>query len=70
MLIFEDEAEKGVHLLRNSPGAWLQKGKELRVRNAETYFGPMSYQVSSPDGQRLEAWIEPPQRERLDWIRL
>jgi len=70
MLIFEDEAEKGVHLLRNSPAAWLQKGKEVRVRNAETYFGPMSYQVNSADGQRLEARIEPPQRERLDWIRL
>jgi hypothetical protein len=69
MLVFEN-ADGGLDLLRNSPGAWLRSGKQLEVRGAETYFGPISYQVRAVDGQRVEAEIQTPSRERPKWIRL
>jgi len=69
MLIFEDEGSRGIHLLRNSPGSWLRAGKQIRVERAETYFGRMGYKVSSL-GEQIEAEIESPSRERLDWVRL
>lgn len=69
MLVFENQ-DGGLDLLRNSPGAWLNAGKEINVRGAETYFGPMSYHVRAINDQRVEAEIEAPTRERPKWIRL
>ena len=70
MLIFEDEGGRGIHLLRNTPSAWLVAGKQIRVERAETYFGRMSYKISTLSAQRIEAEIQSPSRERADWIRL
>jgi len=69
MLVFEDEQARGLHLLRNSPGAWLAPGKKVRVERAETYFGPISYTVETLE-QRIMADIESPEREPVEWIRL
>lgn len=70
MLVFENEAGQGLDLLRNSPSTWLEGGKHIRVQRAETYFGQVSYTVRSMDGERIEAEIESPDRDRLAWIRL
>jgi hypothetical protein len=70
MLIFEDEREQGLHLLRNSPGAWIGEGNEIRVENAQTFFGPMGYTVRSLDERRVQVDIRPPSREPLKWLRL
>ncbi len=59
MLVFENEGGKGLDLLRNSPSAWLEDGKNIRVRGALTKFGIVSYEVHSTD-KDVEATIECP----------
>ncbi|MEW5977402.1 MAG: hypothetical protein AB1898_16545 [Acidobacteriota bacterium] len=70
MLVFEDQKEPGLHVLRNSPSTWLQPGKEIRVDNAETYFGPISYRIVGRESGQIEAEIQAPQRTPVNWIRL
>ncbi len=71
MLILEelrDNRETGdIHLLAGVPRAWLQEGKRIRVANAPSYFGPISFQVESARGT-ITARIQPPTRDR--WRRL
>ncbi len=69
MLVFEDESGQGIDLLRNSPVAWLKPEKRIRVERAETYFGPVSFEVVS-FGSRIEAEIKAPSRTSPEWIRL
>jgi hypothetical protein len=69
MLVFENEDGQGIDLLRNSPTAWLRPEKRVRVERAETYFGPMSYRLTS-FGARVEAVIESPSRTPPRYIRL
>ncbi|MCW5983105.1 MAG: hypothetical protein KIT09_33760 [Bryobacteraceae bacterium] len=68
MLVFENDGG-GLDLLRNAPSVWLREGKEIDVRGAETYFGPLRYHVRAAGG-RVEAEIETPSRERPQSIRL
>ena len=70
MLIFENEAGFGIDLLRNSPSKWLEPGKEIHVKDAETRFGPMSVHIRAKTNNQVEAEIHPPQREAVEWIRL
>jgi hypothetical protein len=69
MLVFEDEPARGLHLLRNSPGAWLEPVKKVCVERAETYFGPISYTVETLDNKIL-ASVQSPEREPVEWIRM
>ncbi|NLE57560.1 MAG: hypothetical protein GX616_04315, partial [Planctomycetes bacterium] len=42
---------------------WLKDGMKISVKNAPTFFGPVSYQiVSSVSAGRIDATIEPPTR--------
>jgi hypothetical protein len=46
-----------------TPRAWLENGKRITVKNAATYFGPMSYEIISHTGKDfIEATIDPPRR--------
>jgi hypothetical protein len=69
LLVFENESGQGIDLLRNSPVAWLRPQKRIRVERAETYFGPLSYNVVS-FGARIEAEVKSPSRTPPRWIRL
>ena len=70
MLVFENESGRGIDLLRNSPSAWLEPGKEIRVKDAQTHFGPLSLYVKTGPNNQLVAEVDPPRREAVDWIRL
>jgi hypothetical protein len=70
ILVFEQEEGRGIDLLRNSPSAWLGAGKRISVKRAQTYFGPISYEIRAGDGRSIEAEIEAPSRDPVDWIRL
>jgi hypothetical protein len=69
MLVFEDFREAGIELLRNSPSAWLQPGNQIRIERAQTYFGPMGFQIRAA-GSSIEADIELPVRNQVRWIKL
>ena len=50
-------------LARATPRAWLEQGQRVAVRNAPTYFGPVSYElVSDVERGRLTATITLPSR--------
>lgn len=70
MLVFESEDGRGLDLLRNAPSSWLRAGRRIRVERAETYFGPLSLEVHSPEALRVEARIETPSQRRPERIRL
>jgi len=70
MLVFENESGRGIDLLRNSPSAWLEPEKEIRVKDAQTHFGPLSLHVKTGTNNRVVAEVDPPRREAVDWIRL
>jgi len=47
MLVREDTQTSQLHLASALSPLWLQKGKEIRVENAPTDFGSVSYQIKS-----------------------
>jgi hypothetical protein len=69
MLVFEDESEEGLHLLRNAPNAWFEEGKGVVIERAQTYYGPLALRASNQDGS-LVLEIETPARQAPSWIRL
>jgi hypothetical protein len=59
MLIREDGEQ--LRLGQAIPRPWLEGGKEVRVENAPTLFGPASYSIRSLDGaRRMTIELEPP----------
>ncbi len=61
MLVREDGER--LRLGQAIPRAWLEGGKEVRVANAPTLFGPTSYAIRSFDGaRRMTIELEPPVR--------
>lgn len=70
MLIFEDLPRKSIHLLRNSPSAWLRPGSRIRVEAAETYFGEIKFEFAVPAGDRIEGQIAIPNRQPMELLRL
>lgn len=48
------------------PRAWLQRGKQIRVNNAPTYFGDVSFNIEgeSPDGE-ISATVELSHRKKV-----
>jgi hypothetical protein len=59
MLVHERSDE--LHLLAAVPDGWLADGKEIRIENAPTHFGPMSLRIKgTADGVKIE--FSPPKR--------
>lgn len=50
-----------LHLLLGAPDWWLKKGKEIRIENAPTHFGPMSLSVRGT-AKGAEVNLDPPHR--------
>ncbi len=51
-----------LHLLAGAPDGWLENGKEIRVENAPTHFGPLSLTVrGTAKGVRVK--LDPPRRQ-------
>ena len=51
-----------LHLLLGAPDWWLEKGREIRIENAPTHFGPMSLRVrGTATGAELK--LDPPHRQ-------
>lgn len=56
MLYLEKDEE--LRLLQGVPRAWLSRGEEIRVRNARSYFGPISFEIAvDGTGQRIDVDI-------------
>lgn len=51
-----------LHLLAGAPDGWLGDGKEIRVQNAPTHFGPMSLKIHGT-AKGVEVKIDPPRRQ-------
>lgn len=52
-------------LARGTPRRWLEGRQQIIVRQAPSYFGPLSYQIQSSVRQRkIEATVNPPRRNR------
>jgi len=57
------ERDQDLWLAPLTPSEWLRNGKVVSVRNAPTYFGPVSYRIESAIATgRIEAAIDPPTR--------
>lgn len=57
MLIFDEDNE--LRLCWTTPREWLEQGKSISVKNAPTFFGPISYRVTSDvDSGRITARVE------------
>lgn len=55
------ESGNDLHLLTAVPDGWLDVGKEIRVENAPTHFGPVSFVVrGGPEGVDVEMTSKPP----------
>lgn len=55
------EQGEDLHLLMAVPDWWLEKGREIRVENAETHFGPMGFSVRGTD-KGAQVTVDKPQR--------
>ena len=67
MLLFENEEENGLEILRNAPSRWFEPGKVVQVRNAPTYFGAVNYRITS-SADMIECAIDPPTRQEVAWV--
>jgi hypothetical protein len=76
MLVTEERGAAGGYsgnllLLAGVPRAWLEHGKEIRVRELPTHFGPVSLEVRSHTGKRrIEARVTPPARNPCQTVKL
>jgi hypothetical protein len=50
-----------LHLLSGAPDGWLEPGHEIRVENAPTHFGLLSFQVRGK-AKGVEVSLDPPRR--------
>jgi len=50
-----------LHLLSGAPDGWLEPGREIRVQNAPTHFGPLSLRVRGR-ANSVEVKFDPPRR--------
>lgn len=65
------EEGKTLHLLAGVPRAWMEDGKCIQVSRAATYFGPLSFQVTSHvEAGTIQATIECSSRRKPDCVRL
>ena len=69
MLATEDNGV--LWLAKGTPRAWLRQGKEISVAELPTFYGKLTYTVSSDvDNRRITAEIALPQRKALSELRL
>jgi len=62
-LMFVAEIEGKLHLGRGLPRYWLEDGNSIGIKNAATYFGPMSYEIRSRAAAGTIAMsLDPPTR--------
>jgi len=62
-MMFIQEEGNTLYLGRGLPRAWLASDRGVAIRNAATYFGPVSLEMRPLDGgERILAQIEPPLR--------
>lgn len=62
-MLVREEGDRLI-LAQAAPQSWLEHGKSVRVQNAPTHFGPLSYQIDSLAGQgRIAVRIDPPKRQ-------
>jgi len=50
-----------LYLAKAAPASWFKPGERIELRDAATYFGPVSYTISVTDSS-IEARITPPRR--------
>jgi hypothetical protein len=69
LLVMEDA--DSLWLARATPRAWLEEGKKIKVKNAPTHFGEVSYEiVSVADEGKIVATVEMPARNPPKSVRL
>lgn len=69
MLATEDNGV--LWLAKGTPRAWLRQGEEISVAELPTFYGKLTYTVSSDvDNRRITAEIALPQRKALSELRL
>ncbi len=62
-LMFIEEKGDELYLGKAIPRYWLKHGEKIAIRNAATYFGPMSFEMRSfVDDGRIEMTLDPPTR--------
>jgi len=62
-LMFVAELDGTLHLGRALPRYWLRDGQTVAIRNAQTYFGKLSYEIRSKANEgRIEMSLDPPNR--------
>lgn len=58
-------------LAKGTPRAWLEQGKRVVVRDAPTYFGPLSYSIDSEVAEgSIRATIRVPSRRPITTLKL
>jgi hypothetical protein len=67
MLVMEEGRE--LRLAMGTPRAWLEDGRYLRVKDAATFFGPVSFAIESDaDDGVIRARVEMPSRSAPDAV--
>ena len=62
-LMFAAELDGVLHLGRGIPRYWLNHGNTIGIRNASTYFGPLSYDIVSEEKNgSISMVLDPPTR--------
>jgi hypothetical protein len=62
-LMFVAELDGALHLGRALPRYWLRDGETVAIRNAQTYFGPLTYEIRSKVKEgKIEMSLDPPTR--------
>ncbi|NLN92169.1 MAG: hypothetical protein GX130_02525 [Candidatus Hydrogenedens sp.] len=62
---------EGLHLAHATPRQWLEAGKEIRVEEAPTAFGLVSFTLKAKsDGSAIEISIKTPERNMPEQLRL
>jgi hypothetical protein len=61
LLVWEDDDT--LWLAKATPRDWLGQGKKIAVKNAPSYFGTLSYEITSDvDNKKIAATVEMPSR--------
>jgi len=70
-LMFIQEEGDELYLARAIPRYWLKDGQKIAIRNAATYFGPMSFEIRSFVNEgRIEMTLDPPTRNAPKFIHI
>lgn len=70
MPVLENQTGRELDLLRNSPSKSLAPVKQIRARDSQTFFVPVSFHIRTVSDKQTEAEIHPFQRSAVDWVRL